>query len=113
MGRRRWFSESDLDLFVWENDDGVLTGFQLCYQVGTDEHAFTWQESGTYAHHKVDDGEGAGIDHKESPILIADGEFDPVALANQFQSRSKEIDPFLSKLICQRILQYHRAGLSR
>ena len=107
-GKRRWFTESEFDLFVWESNDGALTGFQLCYQVGTDEHAFTWRDSGSYTHHKVDDGEDSGVDYKESPILVPDGEFDPVALASQFQSKSTNIDPQLSKLIFHKILQYHQ-----
>ena len=105
-GLRRWFSDSHFDLIVWEEDNGSVLGFQLCYGKGVDEHALTWRKSGGYTHHKVDDGETPGIDHKSSPILVADGQFNPAALAEEFLARSKNIDSSISELVYEKLLDY-------
>ena len=102
---RRWFSDSGHDLIVWEDDGGNIIGFQLCYIKGIEEHALTWRKSGGYTHHKVDDGEAPGIEHKCSPILVPDGKFNPYGLAEDFLARSNNIDSTISKLVYEKLLE--------
>jgi hypothetical protein len=101
---RRWFSDSSLDLYIWEDDAGSITRFQLCYGKGNDEHAFTWLNSGSWTHHKVDDGEAVGQNYKSSPILIPDGRFDPSSLAKTFMNNSKNIDPDFSTFVFNKLM---------
>ena len=101
---RRWFSDSHLDLIVWEEDNGKVLGFQLCYGKGIDEHALTWRKSDGYTHDKVDDGEDPGMDHKSSPILVSDGQINPSALAEGFLARSTNIDSTIAELVYEKLL---------
>ncbi|MBT8047084.1 MAG: hypothetical protein HKN57_12880 [Xanthomonadales bacterium] len=107
-GFRRWFSDPKVDLFVWEDADANIAGFQLCYGKGSDEHAFTWQKSKGYTHHKIDDGEDVVIGHKSSPILVPDGQFDPSALSQYFISKSKKLDSNITRFICEKLTEYEK-----
>jgi len=101
---RRWFSDSELDLIVWEDDDGNISKFQLCYGKGKDEQAFTWRNSGSYTHDRIDDGEDVVLGHKNSPILVPDGKFSPAALVQIFIARSHNVDSKISEFICEKLL---------
>ena len=102
---RRWFSDSDLDLIVWEDEGANIRGFQLCYLKGFEEHAFTWRKLGGYVHHKVDDGEDPGLSHKNSPILIPDGQYNSCALAQDFLSRSNKMDSIIAEFVHGKLLE--------
>ena len=41
--RRRWFHGHEMDLVVWEGEDGAPLGFQLAYDKHRDEHSITWR----------------------------------------------------------------------
>jgi hypothetical protein len=56
-GRRRWFESDGLDLVVWLDASGNVTGFQLCYDFGQGEQALTWREGTGFAHSNVDAGD--------------------------------------------------------
>jgi len=109
LGPRRWFSDSALDLFVWEDSAGRIDGFQLCYGKGRNEHAFTWKRSTGCMHHKVDDGENPDLEHKSSPILVPDGSVDTQAVLEDFRARSSAIEPNLSDFVCLKLTEW-RAG---
>jgi hypothetical protein len=105
-GLRRWFSDEEQDLIVWESEQRAIQGFQLCYGVGSDEHALTWRVTSGYTHHKVDDGEEPGTVRKSTPILVPDGHFDPKHLADAFLRRSKEMDFDISQWVYNKLLSY-------
>lgn len=74
-GRRRWFTSTTMDLFVWTDDMGAVTGFQFTYDKGKNERALTWKAASGYLHDEVDDGESHSSSHyKETPLLRADGQ---------------------------------------
>ena len=35
--RRRWFRDDYFDLFTWQEPDGGIVGFQLCYDLQIDK----------------------------------------------------------------------------
>lgn len=39
---RRWFHDEYFDLFVWQDDAGVVARFELCYGAGGSERALVW-----------------------------------------------------------------------
>lgn len=103
-GRRRWFTDEDMDLIVWYTDDDEISGFQLCYAKQTDQHAVTWFTDGTYSHARVDDGEsGRAIGVKETPILVQDGVFDASQIAEAFRREADLVDPQIRDLVYRRI----------
>lgn len=92
--RRRWFSSDALDLVVWFDDDGVIAGFQLCYDKLHAERALTWHARGHRLQHMaVDDGEPGGMRHKSSPVLVPDGVLDAPKLLAEFRAAAGELPP--------------------
>jgi hypothetical protein len=67
-GRRRWFESPEIELVVWFDDAGTLTGFQLHY--GT--FALTWRLEKGFSHSRVDSGDRLG--NKMTPLLIPHGD---------------------------------------
>jgi hypothetical protein len=75
--RRRWFTSTSMDLFVWLGKDGEPSGFQFTYDKGLRERALTWKAQKGYVHDEVDDGEGFSASrYKETPLLKVDGQPD-------------------------------------
>ncbi|MBN2254975.1 MAG: hypothetical protein JW736_04670 [Deltaproteobacteria bacterium] len=103
---RRWFVSDFFDLLVWENDVGEIVGFQMCYDKLHNQHALTWNKDKGYLHNKVDDGENKPGRYKSAPILIADGVFDILPIADRFKRESIDIDAKVSAFVCEKIENY-------
>lgn len=102
---RRWFGDDFFDLIVWFDPQGVIVGFQLCYDVSVDEHALTWHEKTGFGHQRVDDGE-FHRPFKATPILVADGPFDSAAIWRLFKERSSSIDEQVARFVLGKIEAY-------
>lgn len=105
-GRRRWFRDDDMDLIIWYDDSGILTGFQLCYDKQEHEKALTWRKATGYEHHGVDSGEGVWRGTKGTPVLTADGAFEQPRVLNLFDAHSERLDPRLRAYIRKRLELY-------
>jgi hypothetical protein len=90
---RRWFTSSDIDLFVWIDDEGAATGFQLCYDKQSREHALTWTEAAGYTHMGVDGGESRPGRYKGTPILVANGCLDVQSILDRLREQGAECLP--------------------
>ncbi len=89
--RRRWFHSKDEDLIVWYSRTGAIAGFQLCYDCNFRERALTWKAGKGFTHERVDDGEGDGLAHKRTPILVPDGALDTHALRARFDAIARRL----------------------
>ncbi len=103
--RRRWFSDDDWDVIVWQDESNRVVGFQLCYDRTRDEHALTWRQGRGFTHQKVDAGEDDAQHYKQSPILIADGKFDPQIIAKTFVEKSAKMDPAVADFIRDKLAE--------
>ncbi|MEY2878560.1 MAG: hypothetical protein RLZZ15_940 [Verrucomicrobiota bacterium] len=56
-GSRRWFESDGFELVVWHDAAGAVSGFQICYDFGTGEHALTWRSGQGFEHAEVDSGD--------------------------------------------------------
>jgi len=101
--QRRWFSDDYFDLIVWQDRNGTIVRFELCYDKNKNEHAFVWDQQAGASHLKVDDGEGVPGRHKMSPILVADGSFDREALAARFLKAGKDIDQNITAFVYSKL----------
>ena len=102
---RKWFTDEYFDLFVWFDEAGAISGFQLSYDKSADERAITWQRKGGFMHTKVDDGEKRPTSSM-TPILVSDGIFDYRSIAGRFKREAKELDPELVRFIIKKVLEF-------
>jgi hypothetical protein len=105
--RRRWFTDEELDLFVWYDAQDRVCRFELCYGKPSDEHALAWQEGTGLTHSRVDDGEATPLSNR-TPIVVPDGAFPAARVAQRFQDSSRGLEPELAGLVLGKI----RAGFS-
>ncbi len=106
--QRRWFSDNDLDLITWQQSDGKLSGFQLCYDKQLNEHAIRWRIDSGFTHHRVDDGEDRPGKHKGSPILIADGTVNLTDIQRRFKNASKDLEEPLVTAVANKLTELNR-----
>lgn len=102
---RRWFSNEDMDLIVWVDDDGSIAAFQLAYDQLRLEHAVTWKRKSGFSHDLVDDGEGRPGKYKAAPLLIPDGEFAAPEVAARFKTGAADIDGAVSRFVYAKLLE--------
>ena len=114
--KRRWFSDSDLDLIVWlepgasyssaayQPADRII-GFQLCYDKDGTERAVTWHEASGYTHSRVDTGE-TGSKSKRTPVLVGKSDFEPLKVAELFRQRSAQIEQRIAQFVYEKIAQF-------
>ncbi|MDA3809258.1 MAG: hypothetical protein PF518_02895 [Spirochaetaceae bacterium] len=107
---RRLFSDDYFDLFLWYTKRGSeLIGFQLCYNKKYKEHSLIWKNVQGYLHSAVDSGENTPGGAKRSPILVADGVFDNVGMANRFKEHSDYLDTDIAELVYDKLLEYDKS----
>ena len=104
--RRRWFCARELELIVWVDDDDDPIGFQLCYDKLIRERALTWREGRGFDHAAVDDGSGMPTKYKGTPILVADGRFDPERVSGIFLEASAELPGPIRDYVAAKLAHY-------
>jgi hypothetical protein len=104
-GTRRWFQDPYFDLIIWYNEDGSLSGFQLCYDKQGRERAFTWRRNHECRHDIVDGGDLPGHS-KMAPVIVADASSPDEHVAERFLKESTHIDPELARLVYDKISRY-------
>jgi hypothetical protein len=72
---------------VWLDEGDNISGFQLCYNKEVDERALTWKRETLYTRHRVDDAEAKTL-RKATSILVADGTFDYLGVADRFKQEN-------------------------
>ena len=104
---RRWFHDEDFDLYTWEDYDGVLQGFQLCYAKLGKERALRWSPEAGYSHEGVDapeDKPGRSM----SAIFVADGVFDANRVGTIFENATLEMPDKFRNFVLERIHAYEK-----
>jgi hypothetical protein len=97
-GRRRWFESEGLDLVVWLDARGNVSGFQLCYEIGLGQHALTWRTGRGFAHSSIDTGDDTPLKN-ESPVLHPAGNAPWPEIVQLFDQHSGTLAPALRRLI--------------
>ncbi len=110
-GLRRWFTSSEMDLFVWVDGGGSLLGFQFSYDKQHGERALAWNAQGGFSHDRVDDGEGEpGAKHKGTPVMRDGGRADVGRIAGLLTDSGAALPADLLKALVARIRQYQTAA---
>jgi len=97
--RRRWFTSSNIDLFVWVDEAGAPVGFQLCYDKSSREHALTWTEERGFSSMAVDGGESRPARYKGSPILVTDGIIDARRILEEFRLEAGAVPAEIVRMV--------------
>lgn len=105
QAHRRWFTDADMDLFIWFKDQ-IPVGFQLSSGKRDIEYTLCWQRGRGYSLYCVDDGENRSARYKMSPILIDHPELNLSQLTRHFLAASAPLDPSLFDFIYARLLKY-------
>jgi hypothetical protein len=101
--RKRWFTDSRCDLFVWMDAQGRIVRFQLCYDKPAHEHVLDWREGVGVQHGRVDDGE-VGTWWDMTPIIVADGAFDAEAVVDVLRERAAGVPAAIVEFVAARLL---------
>jgi len=109
--RRRWFFSDQLDLVVWEDEDGSIYGFQLAYDKYRNEHSVSWHKDRGFTHYVVDDGEPfAGVN--STPILYADGPFERNRVLEVFHALACAVPANIAAFVEGKLREYEGPLLS-
>lgn len=103
--KRRWFFCQDIDLVVWEDEDGSISGFQLAYDKHRNEHSFSWHKDRGFSHYVVDDGEPMA-EVNATPFLYADGPFKRDRVLDLFLTMSSEVPANIVSFIEARLREF-------
>jgi|SRR5688572_30659077 len=108
--KRRWFTSSNIDLFVWVTDDDSAAGFQLCYDKQHREHALTWTEATGFSHLAVDGGESRPARYKGAPLLVANGAFDAQRILAEFLREAESLPVEYARMVEVRVRELAGEG---
>lgn len=105
--RRRWFTSTEMDLFIWYDGDESIAGFELYYDKSRQEHVFAWRRDRGFAHLAVDDGEQKPVlNYKQAPILVPDGNVDPERIRRLFDAASENLPDDVADLVRRALTRY-------
>lgn len=101
-GQRRWFESDGLELVVWLEGSGQVTGFQIVYDLGRGKHALTWRPAAGFAHAAIDAGDGTPFKNL-SPILTQEGDVPWREIARLFDAESESLEVELRRIVRDRL----------
>jgi len=102
---RRWFGSPEMDLVVWYGRDETPVRFELYYDKMLSEHVFIWRKQSGIGHMAVDDGEQKPAPHhKETPILVPDGQIDVERIRTLFERSSTRLPAALRDFVRRKIV---------
>ena len=104
--RRRWFGADALELIVWYGKGEEITGFQLCYKDGIKSKALTWDKSSRFLFSGIDDGDIRFGKHKQSPVLVADGQFQKDQVIAHFSRECPSLPDEIARMVRSKLEEY-------
>lgn len=112
-GFRRWFVNSYFDVILWyESARGALTGFQLCYNRGADERAFTWYRDKRSSHYVSSGGEpvrGGGTTRRmATAVLHGNAGAVPREILERLERERGDLDPGTLAMIIREAERFNR-----
>lgn len=102
---RRWFSDKDMDLFVWFVRH-VPVGFQLSYDKQTLEKSVYWDGENGFQHYAINLGEFDSNEQNMPPLRLSDDNIDIFTIARNFLNNCDHINTSLADFIYARLLEY-------
>ncbi len=100
--KRRWFSGSQMDLFIWQNEADEIVSYQLTYDKPHSEKAVVWDDKNGISHLEVDDGLNPG-GHPGSPVLVPDGAMNHSKIISMLLAKGEALDSSIKCFIVERL----------
>lgn len=104
---RRWFTDDQMDLIIWHDENNQITGFQLCYDKFTPdgEKVLTWSLGKSFIHSRIDNSNG--FSHcKSTPMLLSVGNFQYQRVTRDFFKRAKALPSEISNFVLSKLTVY-------
>lgn len=76
-----WFTDEQLDLYLWLSDEDLILKFQFTYDKLHEEKSLLWQTRGRLSHTAIDEGSQPGK-HPSSPISRGEVPLDGTRVIN-------------------------------
>ncbi len=92
-------------MWLREEADSEIAGFQLCYDKTRSEKALHWKAESGFLHMNVDDGESTAGKYKGTPLLVPDGTFDGSALRRYFSSAALALPDNIRRFVEEKLQQ--------
>jgi len=105
--KRRWYTADSLELIVWIEQDETIVGFQLCYEANGNSKAVTWDSSSGFLCSGIDDGDVRFGKHKQTPILVTNGQFRKSEILALFSSESEGLPEEYARFVRAKLEEYH------
>ncbi|OUD13896.1 hypothetical protein [Thioflexithrix psekupsensis] len=105
---KRWFQNSYFDLFTWQDLNGDILSFQLCYDRRGRERVISWDARHGFEHSCIDDGESMP-NRNMTPVFGQDALFSDQHVVQAFENASCGIDPEIGQFVLKqlRAFQHH------
>jgi hypothetical protein len=110
-GYRRWFTDQYFDVIIWyDREGGSMTGFQVCYDKGKSERAFTWKLEGNVvqSHRYVVNGPVEIGMNKMTSMLKGDADVIDENILARLRESKGELEADLLKSILAKIENFNR-----
>lgn len=101
---KRWFRGPQMDLFVWTNQHGAVSRFQLAYDTHAQERVLSWNAESGFSHARVLDGARPGH-HPQSPIMVGGDDLDAELLHAKFTREADDIEGQIRDFVAAKIKQ--------
>jgi hypothetical protein len=101
--RRRWFTDADMDLYVWYDRHNQPVEFQLCYDKRSEERALAWDSETGLSHHHVDTGEARPDNAKQTALMLENTSPDINRAKALFSQSGQTLDHNLFEFILARL----------
>jgi hypothetical protein len=110
-GYRRWFSDQYFDVIIWyDREGGSMTGFQVCYDKGGSERAFTrkLERKIVQSHRFVANGPVEIGTSKMTSILKGDAKAIDETVVARLRSSAGDLDEETLAHLIERMEEYNR-----
>ncbi len=101
--KRRWFTDNDLDLYVWQDHNGTIMQFQFSYNKPQDERIVKWSNNVGLSHYKVESGDPDPYKADTSAILVGEAHLDIDEVQKIFVRAAGKLDQDLYLFILSRL----------
>lgn len=102
---RRWFADTEMDLFVWYDRDANIIKFQISYDKNKDEQVITWNSSNGFSHHLIDDNRSPDR-MKASPLLSDRSRLEVEKVTACFIRSGQKLEHELYEYVLNRLQQH-------